>query len=119
MGGYGRLREWLAEVVAPRLGERLPGSADLLVVWNNHANIAPELKGMRTPLCSATSHGNGATWQSIKTLESAANGWYCYTAMEFTADNAVLLGYCAGDNQVGGLNRLRITRIPLGWLSQN
>lgn len=43
------------------------------------------------------------------------DGWYCYTAIHYAGD-AVLLGYCAGDYKVGGLNRLRIRRIDLGWL---
>jgi hypothetical protein len=50
-------------------------------------------------------------------LEEDPAGWYCYTAIHYTKD-AVLLGYCAGDAKVGGLNRLRIKRVPLEIFSQ-
>ena len=50
-----------------------------------------------------------------KLIESDPEGWYCYTAIHFSGD-AVLLGYCAGDPKVGGLNRLRIRRVEMGWL---
>jgi len=35
--------------------------------------------------------------------------------MTFVGDS-VILGYCAGDKQVGGLNRLKVTRVPKEWL---
>jgi hypothetical protein len=30
----------------------------------------------------------------------------------------VLLAYCAGDSKIGGLNRLRIKRVPLKQLEE-
>jgi sialidase-1 len=39
-----------------------------------------------------------------------------YTAIHNVGD-AVLLAYCAGDPKVGGLNRLRIRRVGLAFLS--
>ncbi len=63
---------------------------------------------------AAISSDSGKTWPRCKLLESAPDGWFCYTAMHFTED-AVLLAYCAGDSKVGGLNRLRIRRITLDW----
>jgi hypothetical protein len=52
----------------------------------------------------------------MKDIETAPDGWYCYTAIAFVNDDYALLGYCAGDKTVGNLNRARITRIPLEWL---
>ena len=63
-----------------------------------------------------TSDG-GKTWPQRKLIESDPEGRYHYTAIHFVGD-AVLLAYCAGDNKVGDLNRLRIRRIPLDWLRQ-
>jgi hypothetical protein len=40
-------------------------------------------------------------------LEADPDGWYCYTAMAFVRDR-LLVAYCAGDEKVGGLNRLRV-----------
>lgn len=97
--------------VSPATIERIPGREALLMIWNDHTDIAPELKGKRTPLTLGVSKDDGKTW-STTTLEDAPDGWYCYTAMQFLDDH-VLLGYCAGDKEIGGLNRTRIRRIPM------
>lgn len=99
--------------VSPATLEPVPGGDTQLLVWNDHRGIPPELSGKRTPLVAAVSHDDGITWENRTVLEDLPTGWYCYTAMFFTADD-VLLGYCAGDTSVeGGLNRARIVRIPL------
>jgi hypothetical protein len=105
----------LSSPASPASIKRLPGSADLLAVYNDHSGRFPFPKGKRTPLVAAVSADNGKTWPQRKLLEDAPNGWFCYTAIHFTGD-AVLLAYCAGDSKVGGLNRLRIRRVGLDWL---
>ncbi len=102
----------LLSPTSPMTCKRIPGSATLLVVWNDHEGIAPELKNKRTPLALAISRDNGKSWIKKGLLETDPKGWYCYTAMNFY-DSHVLLGYCAGDPVVGGLNRLRVVRVPL------
>ena len=91
--------------VSPASCKRIPKTDDLLLVWNDHTNIAEYLKEKRTPLSVAVSHDNGKSWQHVKNIETNPDGWYCYTAIEFIKDDHVLLGYCAGDKTVGGLNR--------------
>jgi hypothetical protein len=59
---------------------------------------------------SAISPDHGRSWVNRKLLEDDKDGWYCYTAVHFVEDY-VLFAYCAGDTQVGGLNRLRIRRL--------
>jgi sialidase-1 len=105
----------LASPASPASIKRLPGSSDLLGIYNDHSGQFPFVKGKRTPLLAAISSDDGKTWPQRKLLEGAADGWFCYTAVHFT-DDAVLLGYCAGDNKVGGLNRLRIRRVTLDSL---
>lgn len=100
--------------------KKLPGTdsnknthaTTFLAVFNDHSGKFPFEKGKRTPLVTALSHDNGKTWQDFTAIESDPNGWYCYTAIHFTQD-AVLLAYCAGDKDVGGLNRLKIRRMTL------
>jgi sialidase-1 len=104
----------LKSPVSPASIKRIPGSSKLLAIYNDHSGKFPFPKGKRTPLVAAISSDNGKTWPVMKLLEEDPNGWYCYTAIHFT-DDAVLLGYCAGDNKVGGLNRLRIRRITSDW----
>jgi len=101
--------------VSPATFEYIPKTGDILLVWNNHKDIDPNLKGKRTPLTVAVSRDQGETWEHIKNIEDNSDGWYCYTAMEFI-DDFVLLGYCAGDTTIGHLNRTRIVRIPIAWL---
>lgn len=99
--------------VSPASIERIPSTGDLLLVWNNHENISPKLKGKRTPLTIAISKDEGKTWQHVQNIEDNPNGWYCYTAIEFTKDG-VLLGHCAGDRtKNNGLAETQITFIPL------
>jgi hypothetical protein len=102
----------LASPASPASIKRVPDSADLLAIFNDHSGAFPFPKGKRSPLVSAISVDGGRTWGQRKSLESDPNGWYCYTAIHF-AEDSVLLGYCAGDTKVGGLNRLRIRRVGL------
>jgi len=101
--------------LSPATIERIPKTGDLLLVWNNHDQVAAKYRGRRTPYNVAISRDEGKTWERIKTLEDDPNGWYCYTAMAFVGDY-VLLGHCAGDRRKGGLNTTQITRIPIPWL---
>ncbi|MBS3764031.1 MAG: exo-alpha-sialidase, partial [Planctomycetes bacterium] len=105
----------LVSPVAPASIKRLSETDDLMVVWNDHSGKHPFPEGKRTPLCAAISRDEGRTWEISKVLEDNPDGWYCYISMT-VVDDAVLLGYCAGDSDVGGLNRLKITRVPQRWL---
>ncbi len=98
--------------VAPASIERIPGTDQLLMVWNDHSSIAEALKAKRTPLTVAISEDGGKTWPRKTVIEDDPEGWYCYTAIAFV-EGHVLLGYCAGDSTIGGLNRTRIRRIAL------
>jgi sialidase-1 len=101
--------------VSPATIERIPSTGDLLLVWNDHSKIDDARRGKRTPFKIAVSKDEGVTWSSVRTLEDDANGWYCYTAMDFI-DGRVLLGHCAGDRRTGGLNLTQITHFPVEWL---
>jgi len=103
---------------SPASIERIPSTGDLLLVWNNHEDIAPSLKGKRTPLATAISRDEGRTWENVKIIEDNPHGWYCYTAIDFVGDH-VLLGYCAGDRRENnGLALTQVTRLPITWLYQ-
>jgi sialidase-1 len=106
----------LSSPVSPASIKRLPGSASLLAVWNDHSGAFPFPERKRSPLASGISSDNGVTWTNRKLLEPDPDGWFCYTAIHAVGD-AVLLAYCAGDPKVGGLNRLRIRRVGLKLLS--
>lgn len=106
----------LASPNSPASIKRLPGTDDLLAIYNDHSGRHPFTKGRRTPLVSSISKDGGATWSPSRLIESDPEGGFCYTAIHFV-DDAVLLAYCAGDTKIGVLNRLRIRRIPLSALT--
>jgi hypothetical protein len=105
----------LISPVSPATIERIPSTGDLLVAWNDHSKITPELRGKRTPFNVAISRDDGQTWSDSRALESDLHGHYCYTAMTFSGKN-VLLGHCAGDRRKGGLNTAQVTVFPVAWL---
>jgi sialidase-1 len=108
----------LRSPASPASIKRFPRSDDLLAIYNDHSGKFPHPdQRKRTPLVAAISKDNGKTWPVRKLIEGDPEGWYCYTAIEFV-DDSVLLGYCAGDSKVGGLNRLRIRKISLDWLKE-
>ncbi len=101
--------------LSPASIERIPSTGDLLLVWNDHANIAPELKNFRTPLSVAISKDEGKTWEKTKPLYTDPERWYCYMAIDFVGDS-VLVGHCAGKRVPNGLTVTDITRFDLAWL---
>jgi sialidase-1 len=101
--------------LSPASFERIPGTGDILLVWNDHSDITEAYRGKRTPFTVAISRDEGETWEHRKILESDPEGWYCYTAIEFVG-NRVLLGHCAGDPTVGRLSRTQITGFGVDWL---
>ncbi|GAB5406236.1 MAG: hypothetical protein Aurels2KO_44670 [Aureliella sp.] len=106
----------LASPRSPASIERIPATGDLLAVWNDHRFVDQDKRKARTPLSYSISSDEGKTWTDSIPLESDSDGWYCYTAIEFTQD-AVLLGYCAG-HQVPGMQLATtvVQRLPLDLL---
>jgi sialidase-1 len=100
----------LASPLAPASVKRVPNSARLMALYNDHSGRVAFPKGKRTPLTLALSEDGGKSWHGHRDLETNPDGWYCYTAIHFL-EKSILLGYCAGDKQIGGLNRLRIRSI--------
>ncbi|MFC1793350.1 sialidase family protein [Planctomycetota bacterium] len=106
----------LASPLSPASIKRIPWSGDLLCVWNDHSGLHHYPKGRRTPLCLAISKDEGKTWSRSVIIEDNPDGWYCYTAITFVKDRA-LLSYCAGDREIGGLNQLKVLALSRDWLT--
>jgi sialidase-1 len=92
---------------APMTVKRIPGTKDLLMVWNNNYEAKPWAYGARTPLTSAISHDNGKTWEHTKNLETAPDHGYAYTSMLFVKDQVLLTYYDATPGLPGWSLRLR------------
>jgi hypothetical protein len=100
----------LRSPLSPASIERIPGTGDLIALWNNNS-----LDSRRTPFNVAISRNDGQTWESTKILEDDPDGWYCYTAIMFRG-NRVLLGHVAGDRDEGKLSTTQITSFDVNWL---
>lgn len=105
----------LASPKSPASIERMPWNGTLLAIWNDHSNWHLYREGKRTPLCMSVSDDEGKSWCKSRVIEGDPDGWYCYTSITFVDDSA-LLSFCAGDSVVGGLNRLKVLRLPQKWL---
>lgn len=107
----------LLSPLSPASIKQIPGTGDLLLVWNDHTAIDAARRGKRTPLTVAISKDQGKTWVNRKTLYDDPAGWYCYTAIGFAGDR-VLLGHCAGQQsrQSSGLATTVITSFDIKWL---
>ncbi len=102
--------------LSPATIERIPQTGELLLVWNNHADIPAELKGKRTPLTAAISRDEGETWEQVQNIWQDPHRHYCYTAITFVGEH-VLLAHCAGDRRENnGLAETHLTRFPVSWL---
>jgi hypothetical protein len=101
--------------VSPASIARIPSTGDLLLVWNDHDGVDEAHKGKRTPFRVAISKDDGESWINKKTLDDDPEGWYCYTAIEFSGGR-IILAHCAGDSKIGRLTRTRFTSFDLAWL---
>lgn len=97
---------------APSTIARIPSTGDLLLVWNNNADMSAGHSGRRTPLSTAVSRNEGLTWEHVRNLETDPNHTYAYTSVTFF-DETVILSYY--DQDSSGLG-LRVTRAPIRWL---
>ncbi len=98
--------------ISPASIKMIPGSGDMLLVWNNNGATGPGyFKGKRTPLTVAISRDEGKTWEKMKNIEDDPDGTFCYTAIHFKGDH-VLLGYGVG----AGLASSYVRRLSLKWI---
>ena len=109
----------LSSPLSPASLKRIPGTNDLLAVYNDHSRVDSQSANRRTPLTTSISTDSGQTWIHRRNFETAEDGSYCYTAIEFV-DRRVLLGYCAGQSSKGGgLSTTRVTSIGVDWLYES
>jgi Neuraminidase (sialidase) len=103
----------VASPQSPASIERIPGTETLVMVWNDHSNRPVGERKARTPLSLAVSKDEGGTWSEAIVLEPDPEGWYCYTAMEFTKEH-LFLAYVSGTQAPGKhLSASRVRRVAL------
>ena len=94
--------------------KRIPATGDLLAVWNDWRQRPADAPQQRTPLASATSRDEGRSWRNTRLIEDDPERGFCYTAVHFAGD-AALLAYCCGGRGSGILQDLCVRRVPVDW----
>ena len=90
----------LVSPAAPPNIKAVPGSSDLLLVWNDST------AGKRTPLVAAVSRTDGESWLPARQLESDPDRGFAYPSITFVGDEVLFTYYrtkWAGDGVMGGL----------------
>ncbi len=99
--------------LAPSVLKRIPGTGDLLLLWNPNFNPDQKLLGLRCPLLCAISKDGGRTWGLPKALETDDQFYWEYPGVVFDGDHA-LIHY-----RVFTLDRKRCdlvqARVPIAW----
>jgi len=100
---------------APCLLKRIPGTNDLLLVWNNNR--------LRTPLTAAISADQGNSWRHLRNLEEM-DGWpprltHAYPSIAFLNGHVHLTYWETHTHpQAERFIHLRYRRLPLSWFYQ-
>ena len=97
---------------------RIPGTGDILLVWNKARPESPGSGVPRTPLTTAISRDEGKTWGNFKDLEPDPGRSYMYPALAFDGDTTLVLysegGYHAGPVTWNNTS-LKLARVPYQW----
>ena len=104
---------------APTSAKRLPGSGDILIIYNDRQGVpfSPDRRSdfhWRTPLTSAVSSDDGRTWRHHKLIEPDRTRSYCYTSIAFHNDTTLLtyyVGNAGGPNLLGLKLKIVPTRV--------
>jgi len=98
---------------APATIKRIPGTKDLLLVWNNNSQTGKDHISRRTPLTATISKDNGKSWVNVKNIETNPEASYAYTSIAFVKDQVVLT-YHQVTPESPGIS-LRFRSVPLAW----
>lgn len=111
---------------APISIERIPGTGDLLAIWNNDTatmangysaggvNQKQSKKRSRNPLTSAISKDEGKTWGNFRNIEDALDDAFAYPALTWIGNRA-LITYISYN---GGIS-LHLKSMMLDWFYQD
>lgn len=103
---------WSTPVETPLKGSaapvsigRVPGTGDLLAIWNHNPGT-----NKRNPLTAALSKDEGETWEHFKDIEAGGDDAWAYPAVTWVGEQALLTYF----NYTGGLS-LQLKILPRPW----
>jgi len=73
---------------------RIPGTSDLLMIWNN--SYDPKFRshfGKRSPLTAAVSKDHGKTWRHLRDIETDPKRAFSNPGCRFTRDGRAIINY--------------------------
>lgn len=114
---------WASELISPESCPeltRIPGSQDLLMIWNNtyDANFRSHY-GKRSPLTAAISQDHGRTWRHIRDIETDASRAFSNPGCRFTASGKAIINYWTckymSDWRMQDAIDLRVAVIDKSW----
>ena len=97
---------------APLMVKRCPTNGDLLAVWNRVYDPYTS-HWRRTPLNSAISKNDGATWECYRAVECDPDRAYSYPSIHFQGDEVLLTYYQT--QKAYDAPELKINILPLAW----
>jgi len=108
--------------VAPASAVRLPGSDQILILYNDRRSVpySPDRSTLfqhRTPLAAAISSDGGRTWHDCGLVEDDLTRSYCYASIAFHGEDTLLTYYVG---VAGGPNLLdmKLTIVPTAAWSE-
>ena len=78
---------------SPPLAKFIPGTKDILLLWNN---VASHSNWPRTPLTAAISSDGGETWGRFKDIDNREDHDAAYAGLTFSGDEAIITYYTRG-----------------------
>ncbi len=108
----------LTAPAAPATIARLPGSNELLMIWNNNPKGNKAGWQGRTPLTIAISRDEGKTWENVKNIEDNPDSGFAYTSATPFQDRILLTYYHWKKGNPNFQNTsLVFYSIPIAWFS--
>jgi sialidase-1 len=101
---------------APVSLSRIPGTGDILAIWNNNPG-----GDRRIPLTSAISKDEGETWEHFRNLEEIPEEGWCYPAVTWVENRALVTyfsSFCAFDFEGENYLTLKLKSLPAEWFYQ-
>lgn len=99
---------------------RIPGTTDLLMIWNNSYDpLFRSHFGKRSPLTAAVSRDHGKTWQHVRDIETDPKRAFSNPGCRFTRDGRAIINYWTceylPDWAMQDVIELRVAVIDKGW----
>lgn len=107
----------LVAPLAPATIARIPQTGDLLMVWNNNPKGGKATWSERTPLTTAISKDEGASWEHVKNLEADPTSCFAYTSITFVGDLVYLTHYYWTKGEIDHFanTSLKLRVLPIEW----